>query len=211
MKRTPLKRKAPMKRGNPATLERDKRSWKRSARLAKVSPERKELLTAYFRASEQARANDTTCQRCRKSCMALDIHHPYGRRSYQNLMRFILLCRACHTWVHDHANEAFLQGWLQPEYKGYPRHPEITFPEPWERAYGPENKPAWVMVPRQVRTPQTATLKANHHSIDWSQPVKVTAALLDLSPTTVTSYMHRNGIPLPSRQKKHNHAQPPCP
>lgn len=139
-----------MKRGNPATLERDRKSWKRSARLAKVSPERKEQLQDYFKASEIARANDTTCQRCRSHSKALDIHHPYGRRSYQNLMRFILLCRACHTWVHDHAKDAFLQGWLQPEYKGYPRHPDISFPTPWERAYEPSEPSPGILDPQEA-------------------------------------------------------------
>lgn len=55
-----------------------------------------------------------------------DPHHPCGRAK-NNIFKVIPLCRACHDWVHEHPNDAMLEGWLQPEYRGLghnPKHPQ---------------------------------------------------------------------------------------
>jgi len=203
MKRTPLKRKTPLRRGNVATkvcrgVQNDSKPRKIKVRLATVSKARKVQLELYFAATKAAKEADHRCQRCFCVSEALDAHHPYGR-SGSWLHHFILLCRPCHEWVHENSNEAYAEGWLQPEYKGYVRTQHKT---PWSKIYTPAQ---WDVTTIQQREgPAEKRIAAQHASVDWRQGVNQNAAFLNVSPDALRRYMERHNIPIPDlRKNKH--------
>lgn len=53
----------------------------------------------------------TFCERCRENG-PVDGHHPGGQIGAA-IMRFFLICRRCHDWIHEHGREARDQGWLE--------------------------------------------------------------------------------------------------
>ena len=100
MKRSTLRRKAPIRR----TSDKQK--------------ERNETLLAWRRLLARARAR---CEKCGdapwtppgEECL-LDLHHKI-RRSRQGTDRpynLAALCRQCHDWVHEHPAAAGKEGWL---------------------------------------------------------------------------------------------------
>ncbi len=52
------------------------------------------------------------CQRCNAPCGKLDPHHYSGSRRNANRLRFVIIGRVCHDWIHAHANLARVFGWL---------------------------------------------------------------------------------------------------
>jgi len=69
------------------------------------------------------------CERCKKHKAGdLQPHHTHGR-SGDNLFKVIPLCSTCHAWVHEFPNEAYAEGWLQPEYRNVQRQP--NYPQPF--------------------------------------------------------------------------------
>lgn len=118
MKRTPLRRKTPLRpKPGPA---------KPRARLAPASAKQAGRLARY-KAMLAAWQGRRVCAKCghRKD---LEPHHPFGRGG-ENLFKVVLLCRLCHACAHEFPDLAYSQGWLQPEYRSMPR-PE-GFPVPW--------------------------------------------------------------------------------
>ena len=67
---------------------------------------------------EAARWGEPFCQEC-ASCggpsntSQMDRHHPAGRHG-TNILRYIYLCRACHTECHADPKEATRRGLLWP-------------------------------------------------------------------------------------------------
>lgn len=120
MKRSPLKRKTPLKS-------------KPGARLAHASTKQAARLTRYHNMVDSW-PHRRTCAFCGigSNFAKLEPHHPYGRGS-DNLYRVILLCSSHHQWVHEHPSRAYALGWLQPEYRGVSRPPD--FPTPWHPDY----------------------------------------------------------------------------
>lgn len=90
MKRTPLKRKTPMKRGG-STLKRTplrKVSKKQAARNDLYGKQRKEFLAAH-----------PQCAVC--GGQATQVHHKAGRGARTNdVSTFIAVCARCHDWIH---------------------------------------------------------------------------------------------------------------
>jgi hypothetical protein len=78
MKRTPLKRKTPLR----------KVSKKQAVKNSLYGKQRKEYLTQH-----------PTCEIC--GAPATDVHHKSGRGAHTNdKSTFCALCRKCHDWLH---------------------------------------------------------------------------------------------------------------
>lgn len=114
MKRTPLKRKTPLRP-------------KPGARLAHASGKQAERLARYH-AMVDGWKGERVCAKC-GSWACLEPHHPFGRNG-ENLFRVILLCHTCHEGCHASPDLAYRLGYLQPEYRGVIRPPD--FPTPWK-------------------------------------------------------------------------------
>lgn len=122
MKRTPLRRKRPL-RAKPGPP-------KPRARLAPASAKQAARLEAYRAMVAEARqAGRDACAKC-PAKKQTDFHHPWGRGK-DNLFRGIFLCRPCHDAIHASPNEALSLGWLQPAYRGQDQASR-DWPRPWE-------------------------------------------------------------------------------
>lgn len=109
MKKTPLKRFTPLKRGG---------------RLRNASPKRQGEYNKYSKAKNAYLALHPQCERC-KSQKATDLHHKTGRVG-QWLCRyeyFAALCRNCHNWIHANGKEARRLGWIIDTFR-LPQHRE---------------------------------------------------------------------------------------
>lgn len=98
MKRSPLKRFTPLKRGG---------------RLRNASTKRQAEYSNYGKVKKAYMALHPQCERC-KTKKATDIHHKAGRVG-QWLCRyeyFAALCRECHDFCHQNANLARKHGWI---------------------------------------------------------------------------------------------------
>lgn len=121
MKRTPLRRKTPLKaRPKPGPA-------KPRPKLAYASAKQAERLARYH-AMVDGWQGPRCCAKCGHK-KGLEPHHPFGRGK-DNLFRVVLLCHLCHAWTHEFPDLAYSMGWLQPEYRGI-RRPE-GFPVPWK-------------------------------------------------------------------------------
>lgn len=97
-RKTPLRSKTPLKRGN----------WLRAA-----SKKRQREYNQYAKEKKAYLALHPQCERC-KSKKATDLHHKAGRVG-QWLCRyeyFAALCRQCHDFLHQYPNEARKAGWI---------------------------------------------------------------------------------------------------
>lgn len=119
MKRTPLRRKTPLK-AKP-------KPGKPRPRLAQASAKQAERLARYH-AMVDGWQGPRCCAKCGHK-KGLEPHHPFGRGG-DNLFRVVLLCRLCHAWVHEFPHSAYFLGWLQPEYRNVIRPDK--FPTPWK-------------------------------------------------------------------------------
>ena len=116
MKRSPLKRSTkPLKRSKLAP-----RSKKQATRIERY----KAMLKKHARPV-------WTCQKSGAKVPAefIDFHHPYGRTG-NNLFKVVALSRDAHDRIHSHPDEAYAQGWLQPEYRGNINNG--NHPVPWD-------------------------------------------------------------------------------
>jgi hypothetical protein len=103
MKRTPLKRKTPLRRGK-AKLKRTK--------LRQVSKRQRAKLDLYTAQRRVFLAAHPKCQVCGER-PATDVHHMAGRGIRLNdESTFLATCRACHDWIHAHPAEARERGFL---------------------------------------------------------------------------------------------------
>ena len=103
MKRSPLKRKTPLKGGS---------SLKRT-RLSPVSKRRRKELSEYSALRKVFLSTFPICFRCAKS-PATDIHHRWGRHKdrLNDTDWWIGVCRPCHDHIHANPAEAYELGYL---------------------------------------------------------------------------------------------------
>ena len=97
MKRSPLKRKTPLKRGG---------------RLRPVSKKRAKQNKEYSIYRNLYLNNHPACERC--GSKATQIHHKRGRfQDRLNEMEFFMsVCHTCHEWIHRNPLEAYAKGYL---------------------------------------------------------------------------------------------------
>ena len=97
MKRSPLKRKTPLKRGG---------------RLRPVSKKRAKQNKAYSVNREVYLNYHPACEIC--GSKACDIHHKKGRfaERLNDMQYFMAVCRGCHQWIHNNPQQAYAKDYL---------------------------------------------------------------------------------------------------
>ena len=123
MKRTPLRRRKPLKRGIS--------QLSRKSKLAPISKEKARWNKLYNQKKKEAHS----FQYCAKCGMGdhkhrMEPHHHSGRIGHW-IMEFAWLCRPDHALIHDEAKQARALGWLQNQFFGLPDDPQQ--PKPWVR------------------------------------------------------------------------------
>lgn len=110
-RRTPLKRSAWIRRKPAADAPKLKRTPLKQVSDKKAAWNRKYHAAKAVRMAEQVKEmGSTLCERCRL-LRPVDGHHPGGQNGAR-IMRFLLICRPCHTWIHDNGAFARADGWL---------------------------------------------------------------------------------------------------
>lgn len=99
MKRSPLKRRTPLKRGS---------------RLRPVSKKREGWLREY-REAKKNYPFPAICPVCGDRIDLsdhFDFHHPNTRKTKEDLLNFFPVHRGCHDLIHSNPNQARQNGWL---------------------------------------------------------------------------------------------------
>jgi hypothetical protein len=98
MKRSPIKRKTPLKRSG--------------RKLRPVSKKRARENRAYTRLREWYLEQNPACEICGKK--ATQIHHKRGRfgARLNEKEYFMAICMACHDWIHKNPMEAYAKGYM---------------------------------------------------------------------------------------------------
>lgn len=80
--------------------------------LNEMSEKRKEQEKLYSKISENFKYLHPDCECCGKK--ATDIHHKNGRNGdrLNDSKYFMSVCRICHTYIHEHPQEARENGYL---------------------------------------------------------------------------------------------------
>ena len=113
MKRTPLKRKTPLKRTgslSPVSKKRAKTNRQR-AKFVKEELDKRQYCEAHI---------PNICSR-----WATEIHEPILRSAGGSILdaaNSVAICRMCHRWVHDNVAEAKKVGLIKtaPPYRRFP-------------------------------------------------------------------------------------------
>jgi hypothetical protein len=113
MKRTPLKRKTPLKRGTSqlkrTPLNRVSKSKSSKERRNNYAKAKKEYM------NDRGSKKDF-CERCevKFGIDRLDLHHKAGRAGSKIYEKefFAVLCRSCHDEVHKFPKQSREEGWL---------------------------------------------------------------------------------------------------
>lgn len=103
MKRSPLKRKTPLKRGKRLTpLSKSKKTW-----------------VDLYQMRKSEAPLELECADCTAPWMKwnMEAHHPAGRMGV-NILRFVWLCPPCHRAIHHKSKWARQTGRLLPEFEG---------------------------------------------------------------------------------------------
>jgi hypothetical protein len=114
MKKTPLKRKTPLK---PSRILQDQSKPKSGTltrtKLNKCSVRQSKRLEEYYAAKEEYMKDKVCCEICGNR-RELDLHHKAGRigKLISDKEHFIAICRECHNYIHSHPSEARRNGWL---------------------------------------------------------------------------------------------------
>tara|TARA_B100001939_G_C16927365_1_gene612338 strand:+ start:1707 stop:2051 length:345 start_codon:yes stop_codon:yes gene_type:complete len=113
MKRTPLKRKTPLKRGTSQL----KRTPLNKVSKSKSSTERRNKYAKAKREYMHDRGSKKDyCERCegKFGVDRLDLHHKAGRAGSKIYDKefFAVLCRSCHDEVHKYPKQSREEGWL---------------------------------------------------------------------------------------------------
>jgi len=97
MKRSPLKRKTPLKRGG---------------RLRPVSKKRAKQIKEYAKVRQEYLSLNPSCEICGKS--GTQIHHKKGR--FQERLNdknfFMSVCSCCHQWIHNNPQVAYAKDYM---------------------------------------------------------------------------------------------------
>lgn len=110
MKRTPLKRRTPLKSGSG--FKNNGSSLKRT-RLNPISKKRREQNKDYSKVRKAYMTAHPKCELCNKA-NASDIHHKAGRwkERLTDATNFMALCRECHEHIHKNPGWAYGNGYL---------------------------------------------------------------------------------------------------
>lgn len=110
MKRTPLKRKTPL-RSKGATLKRSK--------LKHKSDQRKDWTALYEAAKAEGSVwvRPVDCRYVLQHKAALEPHHIHGRVGAK-ILAFLWITPQLHKYIHDHSQWARRTGWLTSLYEG---------------------------------------------------------------------------------------------
>ncbi len=122
MKRTPLRRKTPMKRSQKPM----KRTPLKRQSSSKSAKEKRKSYASAKKEYMEGRKNKHHCERCEGliGIERLDLHHKAGRsgssenelgemeRNLTNKATFMAVCRNCHDYIHKFPKEAREKGWL---------------------------------------------------------------------------------------------------
>lgn len=97
MKRSPLKRKTPLKRGG---------------RLRPVSKKRAKQMKSYLDIRRTFLEQNQACEICGDK--STQIHHKKGRfqERLNDTELFMPICRSCHDWIHRNPMEAYAKGYM---------------------------------------------------------------------------------------------------
>lgn len=111
-----MKRSKPLTRRTP--LRRSAKALRKSG-LACVSDKKRDWLDLYQKKKDETLGLQGKCAACLNwfHSSKLEPHHPAGRAN-ANILRFVWLCKKCHTWIHDHGKESREVGFLLPEFEG---------------------------------------------------------------------------------------------
>lgn len=118
MKRTPLRRKSPMKSGSKLTSRKSfspGNTLKAHRPMRRVSKKRAKENKLYMEVRKVYLTEHPRCQVCIDS-PACDIHHRRGRwksRLYDTEF-FLAVCRPCHDRIHHNPEWAYEKGLLLP-------------------------------------------------------------------------------------------------
>jgi hypothetical protein len=104
MKRSPLKRKTPLKSGS-GSLARTP--------LKRVSKKRRSQMADYKGIREDYLKKNPLCHCCQKK-PSTDIHHKAGRwqERLNDVAFFCALCRQCHNYIHANPEWGYANLWL---------------------------------------------------------------------------------------------------
>ena len=120
MKRTPLRRKTPLRSKSQLTKSRlkpmsdDKREWQKKYSDAKKHG------SCYVRPADRPFVLEH-----KQFCSP---HHPFGRQG-DKILAFLWMTWDGHNDKHDNAKKAYEDGWLHPPFRGMPLNPK--HPRPW--------------------------------------------------------------------------------
>jgi hypothetical protein len=126
MKRSPLKRRTPLKSGN---------------RLRRASPKRQREYKEYTQVRNAYLTLHPICERCKKA-KATDIHHKAGRVGKWLCLDqyFAAFCRSCHNDVHENGVLARKQGWIIDTFHALLGPDQADKALPQSQAHTPEQK-----------------------------------------------------------------------
>lgn len=116
MKRSPIERRTPLKRGAPP--ERRTRLRPVSKKREKVNRARRELVAGLLAQRPRCEARDlifVVDDKHRCNLWSCDIHEVVTRARGGSILdpdNCRAICRACHDWIHDHPKQATSIGLL---------------------------------------------------------------------------------------------------
>jgi len=120
VKRSPIQRKTPLKRGD-SQLKRTPLKQV-SKKRAKLNRERATFVKSYLSRQptcEAGRVIETADVRHRCSITAVDVHEMLTRARGGSIVdeaNVLALCRACHDWIHDNPKRATELAFLRSQY-----------------------------------------------------------------------------------------------
>ena len=100
-----IKRRKPLQHKTPL---------RRKTRLRSISPKKAAAYRLYGFRAKRFKKEHPVCEICERR-RTVDVHHCRGRHSPDLLdeLTWLAVCRPCHNWIHNHANEARAKGWLR--------------------------------------------------------------------------------------------------
>lgn len=110
MKRTPLKRRTPLKSGGGF---KNNGVFPKRTRINPVSKKRRVQNNEYLKVRKIYLAEHVKCELCKRSNSS-DIHHKAGRwkARLSDTNNFMALCRECHEHIHNNPGWAYANGYL---------------------------------------------------------------------------------------------------
>lgn len=103
-----IQRRSPLKRSSQPL---------RRTPLRRVSKTKSAEDRIYIARCRVVKAERTVCEcgcGASQATTFLDVHHVAGRgANYLREETWIIVCRSCHRWIHEHPGQARAKGWLK--------------------------------------------------------------------------------------------------